>query len=70
MSYSKTERWLSDYPLSVNEVHYDLNMALDALKQYREYGEEMRKIGRGFHPVTRDGFHIESVISRLEQHSE
>ncbi len=63
------EKWLSDYPVDTkNELLYDAMMALDALRQYQEYGETMRHIGRGFSPVTRDGFHIESVINRLQAH--
>ena len=40
--------------------------ALSCLKEYRQYGEEMRAIGRGFHPTGIKGHSIEAIISGLE----
>ena len=41
--------------------------AVECLKEYYKYGEEMRKIGRGFHPTGIMGHSIESVIAGLEE---
>ena len=43
-----------------------LSDALSCLKEYRQYGEEMRSIGRGFHPTGKQGHCIDDVISGFE----
>jgi hypothetical protein len=43
----------------------ELRSALNCLKQYREYGEAMRKIGRGFH-ANDNGREIDSVLCGIE----
>ena len=40
--------------------------ALSCLKEYRQYAEGMRAIGRGFHPVGMKGHSIDAVICGLE----
>lgn len=42
-----------------------LASAVSVLKEYKWYGEEMRKIGRGFHPVGLYGESVDGVIIDL-----
>jgi len=39
--------------------------ALQALLEYRKYGEEMRGIGRGFHPTGMAGHSIDGIIGGI-----
>lgn len=40
--------------------------ALHMLREYYLYSEEMRKIGRGFHPTGYRGHSVESILMRLQ----
>lgn len=44
-----------------------LRDALSCLLQYHKHGEDMRIIGRGFHPTGRHGHSIENVIENLDR---
>lgn len=44
-----------------------LRDALSCLLEYHKYGEDMRIIGRGFHPHGRHGHSIGAVIEQLDQ---
>lgn len=44
-----------------------LRDALSCLLEYRRYGEDMRIIGRGFHPCERHGHDIGAVIEHLDE---
>lgn len=52
--------------MDTNEAAW-MRDALHCLVEYRKYGEEMRGIGRGFHPVGLFGHSIEGVIAGLAQ---
>lgn len=41
--------------------------ALYCLRAYRQYGEEMKKQGMGFHPLGPLGHSVDTVISGLEK---
>ncbi len=49
-----------------NHQSVALDEALDVLQQYRQYGAAMRLHGKGFRPVTKLGFSIESVIANIK----
>lgn len=40
----------------------DLAIAVDLLRQYQSYSEEMRSIGRGFSPVSKEGITVEYFL--------
>jgi hypothetical protein len=54
----------------MSQVKEALNIALDHLRQYRRYSEEMRKIGRGFDPSSPYSQESVEVVIRsaLESH--
>jgi hypothetical protein len=49
------------------EIMFLMDEALECLKEYHEYGESMRKIGRGFHPTGIFGRSIESIIKAMQK---
>jgi divalent metal cation (Fe/Co/Zn/Cd) transporter len=52
--------------MNTNEVEL-VRDAVHCLTEYHQYSEEMRKIGKGFHPTGLKGHSIESVIMALTQ---
>lgn len=61
---------MNQYPASVvsqsltfaaPDLYAALVLMVEGFAQYAEYGEEMRKIGRGFHPVVGNGVNHEMV---------
>ena len=69
--------WTSDRPdtermanarliAAAPDLLVELQAALDVLKEYREYGEAMREMGRGFSPTDIYGRSIDSTILGLE----
>jgi hypothetical protein len=48
-----------------SEVNQTLRDALECLKGYHAYGEDMRNIGRGYHPTGTVGQSVESVMMAL-----
>ena len=55
-------RRCSSLALNSFRAYYYLGLALSAS---REYGEAMRREGKGFHPTTRDGLEIDYLISSV-----
>ena len=53
--------------LTKRELYFLLDEALYCLKDYRRYGEDMRKFGKGFSGTGLHGQSIDSVIKEIQQ---
>lgn len=53
--------------LTRKELLHLLDEALYCLKDYRQYGQDMRKIGRGYSGTGSRGQSIDSVIHAIQQ---
>ena len=52
---------------NIGEVMSWFEDAVQCLKEYRAYGESMRAIGRGFHPVGNLGHNIDDVLRACDE---
>lgn len=50
-----------------DDTHEALADARDMLTDYRQYAEEMRAIGRGYHPTVRRGTTADALIGILDR---